>query len=140
MLALGLLPKGGAGKRITKIKGDNNSLQLKKSIVTIENDDQLCMAIAIGLSCAKLNLCTPEEWAGITKTRGTKSNFKLVLENKKVPESYFKHLRAKQRNKQGQLAKAISQMARVPMDRLASLNDIEAFEKVLGVRVMVVSA
>ena len=39
------LPKGGARKRITKIKGDNNLLQLKKSIVTIENGDQLCMGV-----------------------------------------------------------------------------------------------
>ena len=115
-------------------------LQLKKSIVTIENGDQLCMARAIGISWAKLNLCTPEEWAEIIKTRGTKSNSQLVLEKKKVPESYFKQLRSKQRTEQGQLAKALSQMAGVPMDRLASLNDIEAFEKVLGVRVMVVSA
>ena len=141
-IAVGIvdLPKGGARKRITKIKGDNNSLKLKMSIVTIENGDQLCMARAIGVSWAKLNLCTTEEWAEIIKTRGTKSNLQLVLENKKVPESYFKQVRSKQRNEQGQLAKAISQMAGVPMDRPASLNDIEAFEKVLGVRVMVFSA
>ena len=141
-IAVGIvdLPKGGARKRITKIKGDNNSLKLKTSIVTIENGDQLCMARGIGISWAKLNLCTPEEWAEIIKTRGTKSNLQLVLENKKVPESYFKQLRSKQRNEQGQLAKALSQMAGVPMDRPASLNDIEAFEKVLGVRVIVVSA
>ena len=63
-----------------------------------------------------------------------------MLENKKVPESYFKHLRSKQRNEPEQLAKALSQMAGVPMGRPASLNDIEAFEKVLEVRVMVVSA
>ena len=98
------------------------------------------MARAIGVSWAKLNLCTPEEWAEIIKTRGTKYNSQLVLENKKVPESYFKNLRSKQQDEQGQLAKALSQMAGVPMDRPASLNDIEAFEKVLGVRVMVVSA
>ena len=51
-IAVGIvdLPKGGARKRITKIKGDNYSLQLKKSIVTIENGDQLCMARAIGVS------------------------------------------------------------------------------------------
>ena len=77
-----LSPKGGARKRITKIKGDNNSLQLKKSTLTIENDDKLCMARAIGVSWAKLNLCTPEEWAEIAKTRGTKSNLQIVLENK----------------------------------------------------------
>ena len=55
------LPKVEARKRITKIKGDDNSLKLKTSIVTIENDDQLCLVRAIGVSLAKLNLCTPEE-------------------------------------------------------------------------------
>ena len=136
------LPKGSGGSnlRITKIKGKNNSLELKKSIVTIKNDDQLCLARAIGVSWAKYRRCTPEEWKEITKTRGKKSNLQLVLEHHKVPESYFKHLRAKQRDEQRRLAVAISQLAGIPMDRPASLNDIEAFEEVLGVRVMVVSA
>ena len=46
------LPKGSGGppRSITKLKGKNNSLQLKKSVITIENDDQLCMARAIGVS------------------------------------------------------------------------------------------
>ena len=136
------LPKGSGGSniRITKIKGKGNSLQLKTSIVTIKNDDQLCLARAIGVGWAKYRRCTPEEWKEITKTRGKKSNLQLVLEHHKVPESYFKKLRAKQRDEQRQLAVAISQLAGVPMDRPASLNDIEAFEEVLGVRVMVVSA
>ena len=62
-IAVGIvdLPKEGARKKITKIKGGNNSLKLKTSIVTIENGDQLCMARAIGVSWAKLNICTPEE-------------------------------------------------------------------------------
>ena len=50
------LPKGGARRRITKIKGEKNSLHLKKSIVNIENDDQLCMARAIGVSWVKLRM------------------------------------------------------------------------------------
>jgi hypothetical protein len=49
-------------------------------------------------------------------------------------------LRNKQRDEQRQLAVAISQLAGVPLDRPASLNDVEAFEEVLGVRVMVASA
>ena len=58
------LPKGSGGprRRITKIKGKGNSLELKKSVITIENDDNLCMARVIGVSWAKLVRCTPEEW------------------------------------------------------------------------------
>ena len=104
--------------------------------MTIKNDDQLCLA---GVSWAKLMRYTPEEWKEITTIRGKKSNLQLVLEHHKVPESYFKKLRTKQRDEQRQLATTLCQMAGVPMDRPASLNDIEAFEEVLGVRVMVVS-
>ena len=64
------LPKGSGStnRRITKIKGKNNSLDLKKKsvVLTIENKDQLCMARAIGVSWAKFKRCTPEEWAEIT--------------------------------------------------------------------------
>ena len=75
------LPKGGARRRITKIKGKNNSLQLKKSVITIENDDQLCMARAIGVSWAKLKRYTKEEWSEITKDRQQKSNLQLIFEH-----------------------------------------------------------
>jgi hypothetical protein len=85
------LPKGGGGprRRITKLKGEKNSLKLKTSIVTIENSDQICMARAIGVAWAKLRRCADDEWREITKQRGKKSNLDLVLENQKVPLSYL---------------------------------------------------
>ena len=109
-------------------------------MITIENDDNLCMARAIGVSWAKLMRCTPEEWAEITKSRGNKTNLQLVLEHRKVSKTYYKVLTSKKLKQQGQLAEALCQMAGVPMDIPASLNDIEAFEEVLRVCVMVVSA
>jgi hypothetical protein len=132
------LPKGGARRRITRIKGEKNSLDLKKSVVTIDDDDQLCMARAIGVAWAKLNRCTPKEWKSIPRQK--KSNLELVLEHQKVSESYYKELTKKNFKSQGQLAQALCEMAGVPQDRPTSLSDIEAFENVLGVRVMVVSA
>ena len=72
------LPKVGVRKRNTKTKGKNNSLQLKTSNVTIENEDQLCMTRAIGVSRAKLKRCTPEEWKEVTENRGKKTNLQLV--------------------------------------------------------------
>ncbi len=89
------LPKGGKRRRITRLHGKNNSLQLKKSIVTIENDDQLCMARAIGIAWAKRNRCTPEEWKNIVKERGLNSNLELCLKYGKVPESYYMNLKKK---------------------------------------------
>ena len=135
------LPKGSGKRRpITSLEGDKNSIQIKKSIVTIDNDDQLCMARAIGVGWAKLNRCTKEEWDELTRYQKSKSQLELVLEHRKVPESYYMNLRKKARKEQKNLAVALSRLAGVPLDRPASLNDVEAFEKVLDIRVMVVSA
>ena len=76
----------------------------------------------------------------MAKNRGNKTNLQLVLEHQKVPLTYYSHLIDKNRKQQGELATTLCQMAGVPMDRPASLNDIEAFEEVLGVCVMVASA
>ena len=119
-----LKDSGGPRRRITKLKGKNNSLQLKKSVITIENDDQLCMARAIGVSWAKLKRCTKEEWSEITKNRQKKSNLQLILEHQRVPESYYKDLTKKNLKEQQMLAVAISQLVEVSMDRPASLNDV----------------
>ena len=133
------LPKG-SGRPITSIEGDKNLIQIKKSIVTIDNDDQLCMARAIGVGWAKLNRCTKEEWDDLTRSQKFKTNLELVLEHRKVPESYYMYLRKKAGKEQKNLAVALSRLAEVPLDRPASLNDVEAFERALDIRVMVVSA
>lgn len=70
------LPKGGTRWRITRIKGPKNSLGLKKSIVTIEKDDHLCMARAIGVNWAKLRpRCTPEEWKELDEEETRQNEF-----------------------------------------------------------------
>ena len=134
------LPKGGARRRITKLSGKKNSINWKKSIVTIVNNDKLCMARAISVSWAKLNRCSPSEWKDITKSRGSNSNLQLILEHRKVPLSCYDNIKKSGRKEQRDMAEAISRMAGVPLDRPASLGDIPAFEDVLGVRIMVVSA
>ena len=134
------LPKWSGRRPITSLEGDKNSIQIKKSIVTIDNDDQLCMARAIGVGWAKLNQCTKEEWDDLTRSQKFKTNLELVLEHRKVPESYYRHVRTKTRKEQKNLAVALSRLAGVPLDRPTSLNDIEAFEEALDIRVMVVSA
>ena len=89
---------------------------------------------------AKLNRCTKEEWDDLTRSQKFKTNLELVLEHRKVPESYYMNLRKKARKEQKNLAVALSRLAEVPLDRPASLNDVEAFERALDIRVMVVSA
>ena len=132
------LPKGSGRRPITSRKGDKNSIQIKKSIMTIDNEDQLCMARAIGVGWAKLNQCTKEEWDDLTRYQMSKSLLELVLEHRKAPESYYIHLRNKARKEQKNLAVALSGLAGVPLDRPPSLKDVEAFEEALDIRVMVV--
>ena len=59
------LPKGGARRRITRLEGEGNSIEKKKSIVILVNNDQLCMTRAISVSWAKLNRCSVTEWKDI---------------------------------------------------------------------------
>ena len=128
------LPKGSGKRRpITSLEGDKNSIQIKKSIVTIDNGNQLCMARAIGVGWAKLNRCTKEEWGDLTRYKKSKSQLELVLEHGKAPESYYKNVRDKKRKEQKNLAVALSRLAGVPLDRPESLNDVEAFEKALDI-------
>ena len=89
---------------------------------------------------AKLNQCTKEEWEDLTRYQKSKSNLELVLEHRNAPESYNMNLRKKGRKEQKNLAVALSELAGVPLNRPASLNDVEAFEEALDIRVMVVSA
>ena len=86
------LPKWSGRRPLTSLEGDKNSIQIKRSLVTIDNDDQLCMARAIGVGWAKLNQCTKEEWDDLTRYQNSKSQLELVLEHRKVPESYYKNL------------------------------------------------
>ena len=94
------LPKGSGRRPITSLEGDKNSIQIKRSLVTIDNDDQLCMARVIGVGWGKLNQCTKEEWDDLTRYQKSKSQLELVLEHRKVPESYYKNLRHKSRKEQ----------------------------------------
>ena len=57
------IPRGGYGRlRITSLDGANNSVYRKRSLVQIINNDQLCMARAIGVAWAKDNCLTTREW------------------------------------------------------------------------------
>ena len=95
------LPKGSGKRRpITSLEGDKYSIQIKKSIVTIDNDNQLCMVRAIGVGWATLNRCTKEEWDDLTRYQKSKSQLELVLEHQKVLESYCKNVRDKKRKEQ----------------------------------------
>lgn len=97
------LPKGGSwsGNKlpVTSLFGPNNSLKRKKSVLFVENDNNLCLPNAIGLcfmkTCKKVNA---ETWSRLT---GNDSNNTMqhVIEHRTVPKQYYGNLLKKSRKK-----------------------------------------
>jgi hypothetical protein len=134
------LPKGGRRRKITRLHGDGNSRELKRSIIKIENPhDQMCLARAIAVCWAKAHLCTPEEWHAIAANCESSNNV-LALQHRKVSLFLYKDICRKNRNEKKKLALKINHLAGMPIDRPGNLNDISAFEEALGIRILVVSA
>ena len=74
----------------------------------------------------KMKRCTPEEWKEVTKNRQGKSNLQLILEQQKVPSTYYNDLVNKNLKQQKQLAVALYRYASVNTDRPSSLKDVES--------------
>ena len=106
------IPKGGKRLRITRTSGENNSLFRKRSMITIKNKDNLCMARALVVCQAKVNNVPKQDWKSITDSRG-----------------YH----------QKEAAEELCQYAGVPADRMSSLNDIPKFEEAMGLQILVIS-
>lgn len=139
------LPKGGSwsGNKlsVTLLFGRNNSLKRKKSVLYVENDNNLCLPIAIGLcfmkTCKKVNAAT---WSSLT---GNDSNTIMdhVIQKKTVPKHFYGNLLKKSRKKyQTEMAIWLCEKAGVPIDKYLGLNDIEPFETLLNVSINVVSS
>lgn len=139
------LPKGGSwcGNKlsVTSLFGPNNSLMKKKSVLYVENDNNLCLPIAIGLcflkTCKKVDA---EFWSRLTgNDAGPMMN--QVLQHKTVPKHYYGNLLKKSRRKyQTDMARWLCERAGVPVDRYLGLNDIGPFETLLNVSINVVSS
>lgn len=138
------LMKGGSwsGNKLAVISlfGTGNSLMRKKSVLYVENDNNLCLPIAIGLcflkTCKKVDANT---WKHLIR-----GNPGTILENaiyhKTAPKWYYGDLLKKSRNKvQTEMALQLCRKAGVPIDRYLGLNDIKSFENLLDVSVNVVS-
>ncbi len=135
------LPSGGRAKKtLTQLTGPNNSIHLKRSLVQIVNDkDELCMPRAIVVCWAKANVVTNTAWKDLVN--GSKlSTIDLILRHRKCPQWFYVNVRTKSRQEQKKLAIKLCEMADVPTDRPCSLNDIPAFEEVLGCQILVISA
>ncbi|KAL5018216.1 hypothetical protein ScPMuIL_003938 [Solemya velum] len=134
------MPKGGRKRGLTDLHGEKNSLHLKRSVIFITNEDNLCMARAISVVFAKLNQCSKEQWDILKDQNPEKSNLELGLEHRKFSTSYYKNLLNKKRAEQGEMARELCRRAGLPVDRPASINDLPAFEQLLDIKILVVSA
>uniref|UniRef100_A0A8W8MKN2 Uncharacterized protein n=1 Tax=Magallana gigas TaxID=29159 RepID=A0A8W8MKN2_MAGGI len=139
------LPKGGSwsGNKlpVTSLFGPNNSLHKKKSVLYVENDNNLCLPIAIGLcfmkTCKKVNA---ETWSRLTGNDSC-ATMQHVIEHRTVPKHYYGNLLKKSRRKyQTDMAIWLCNKAGVPFDRYLGLNYIEPFETLLNVNINVVSS
>jgi len=130
-------PKGSGRLRITKLHGENNSLHRKQAIINIVNVDHMCMARAIAMSWAKLHTVTAEEWQ-TTAPKGC--DVTHMLRHQMVPKYHYSNMLSKTRHEQETFARTLCRLTGVSTERPASLNDIPAFEDVLDVNILVISA
>ena len=139
------LPKGGSwsGNKlaVTSLFGPNNTLKRKKSVLYVENDNDLCLPIAIGLCFMKIcKKVSADSWSHLI---GNDSNTITdhVIQHRIVPKHYYGNLLKKSRRKyQTEMATWLCKRAGVPVDRYLGLNDIEPFETLLDVNINVVSS
>ncbi|XP_041361018.1 uncharacterized protein LOC121377177 [Gigantopelta aegis] len=136
------IPRGGrSATNLTVLTGPNNSVHIKQSLVEIVNDDDLCMSRAIGVAWAKLNCISSTDWQDLVGGPYPKTPLiDLIMHHKKCPQSFYNKLTTKTRREQKTLALKLCALAGVPTDRPCNLNDIPAFEQVLGCQILVISA
>ena len=136
------LPQGAGGprRRLTKLSGPDNSIHKKSSMVQIVNDDQLCMARAIGVGLAKQCVVPDETWRPLKEEYRELTNPEILVRYRQISKNGFHDIKDKNRQEQKNLAILLCQTAGVPTDRPGSLNDIQAFEDTLKVRIAVVAA
>lgn len=116
------IPKGGSlsGNKlpVTSLFGPNSSLAKKKSVLYVENDNNLCLPISIGLcfmkTCKKVNAAA---WSGLVE-EDTGTMLDHVIRHRTVPKWYYRDLFKKSRRKlQTEMAKKLCERAGVPTCR-----------------------
>ena len=135
------IPKGGTKLPVTSLFGPKNSVERKKSLFHVQNDNNLCMAISIGLcflkTCKKVDA---ETWVRLVGDEpGTMLDH--IIKHRVVSQTYYNNILKTARKKmQTELAISLCERAGVPTDRYLGLNDIEPFETLLDVSINVVSS
>ncbi|CAG2242131.1 unnamed protein product [Mytilus edulis] len=138
------VPRGSGRFPIIRLKGTSNSLALKKPILQVCNEDKMCLATAIGRCFLKLCKIVPlEKWRETTKNDEDMNTFQKVIKHGMTTKRYFKHVSAsalKNTSYSKTMAITLCKEANLSTDEALSIRDIEHFENVLDVNILVLSA
>ncbi|XP_052085242.1 uncharacterized protein LOC127722409 [Mytilus californianus] len=138
------VPRGSGRLPITRLKGASNSMALKRSILQVCNEDKMCLATAIGRCFLKLCKIVPlEKWRETTKNDEDMNTCQKVIKHGMTTKSYFKNVSAsalKNTSYSKTMAITLCKEANLSTDEALSIRDIENFENVLDVNILVLSA
>lgn len=109
-------------------------------MVQIVNDDQLCMARAIGVCLAKRSVVPNETWRTLVEEHSDLTSLEILVQFNQISAFAYKNIKNKNRQEQKKLSILLCQRAGVPTDRPGSLNDLPAFEEAFHIRIAVVAA
>ena len=134
------IPRGGTRTRLLKLRGPDNSIHKKSSMVNIVNDDHLCMVRALGVCLAKHCVVPDEAWKILKKELRHMTNPQILVQTRQVSASGYINIRNKNRWEQKEVAFLLCQKAGIPTNHPCTLNDISVFEDALQVRIAVIAA
>lgn len=133
------IPSGGGRVGITKLMGENNSIERKRSLIS-RSSATMCMPMAISICFLKsCRTVSPDEWKTLTsEDKGCMAD--KVLKYRSVPIWFYRHVMDKGRKACINFAKRLCKLADVRTDKLCNIKEIERFEKVVDLQILVISA
>lgn len=112
-------------------------------MLRVVNDDHLCLATAIGRCFVKLcKIVTFDEFKQLTKHYPSNMNTTMkMVKHRTITKSYLAHIKALSNTKYRKtMSKTLCTAAGVPTDRPLTIRDIQPFEDLLDVNILVLSS
>ncbi|CAC5359405.1 unnamed protein product [Mytilus coruscus] len=124
------IPSGGGRLRITKLMGEKNSLERKRSIIS-RPSETMCMPTAISICFMKTcRTVLPSEWKTLTSD-DTGCMADKVLKHRSFSQWFYRHVTDKGRKACINFAKRLCELADVSIEKPCNIKEIERFEKLV---------
>lgn len=138
------IPKGTGSTDKIHIReyGDiERAVHLKRSLIQVVNNDNLCLVYAICLSWGKLYNTESKQWLQVENKlkKDRIAEHDIALSYQKLSNKYFKRLCDKRSPCLKLFALALCERTGVNSNNVLTLNDIPIFEKYLNVGIAVIS-